>query len=140
MSILINAFAFIGERPSMQAMQIGATWDNDRLAGKTLRDTLAALGIDPDLQCYLNLYNTPKKSEHDPADEEVAIAEIRRLQTNSYVIVGMGRVVCRRLGANCIPHLQLTHPAARGSIRRTEHYRTHARYVLVEGGDTASQQ
>ena len=128
----MNAFAFIGERPSMRAVQIGATWENGRLAGKTLRDTLASLGIDPDRQCYLNLYKMPHRSDRDPRDEEEAITQIRGLQTDGYMIVGMGQIVCRRLEACGIPHLQLTHPAARGSIRRTEHYRAHARYVLVE--------
>jgi hypothetical protein len=130
--IPVRAFAFIGERPSLRAIQIGATWENGKLAGKTLRGTLAALGIDPGCQCYLNLYRTAKKSGLDPADEAEAISEIRRLHAKGYVIVGMGQIVCRRLEANCIPHLQLTHPAARGSIRRTEHYREHARQILVE--------
>ena len=78
----MNAFAFIGERPSVRAVQIGATWENGRLAGKTLRDTLASLGIDPDRQCYLNLYKTPRRSERDPSDEKEAITQIRRLQTD----------------------------------------------------------
>jgi hypothetical protein len=128
----MHAFAFVGERPSVRATQIGATWENGRLAGKTLRDTLASLQIDPDRQCYLNLYKMPRRSDRDPRDEEEAIAQIRRLQTDGYTIVGMGQIVCRRLDACGIPHLQLTHPAARGSIRRTEHYRAHARCVLVE--------
>src|SRR5437762_1228194 len=91
-SIPMNTFAFIGERPSMRAVQIGATWENGRLAGKTLRDTLASLGIDPDRQCYLNLYMAPRRSERDRRDEEEAITQIRRLQTDGYVIVGMGQI------------------------------------------------
>jgi hypothetical protein len=130
--IPMNAFAFVGERPSVRAMQIGASWENGRLAGKTLRDTLDSLGIDPDGQCYLNLYKMPRKSERDLRDEGEAIMQIRRLQTDGYVIVGMGKIVCRRLETYRIPHLQLTHPAARGSIRRTEHYRAHARSILFE--------
>ncbi len=131
----MRAFAFIGERPSVRAVQIGATWENGKLAGKTLRDTLTAIGIAPSCQFYLNLYRAARKSDLDQADEAEAIAEIRKLQAEGYTIVGMGQIVCRRLGANGIPHLQLTHPAARGSIRRTEHYREHARQILVEKGE-----
>lgn len=123
-------FLFVGERPSHQAVKIGATWQNGRLAGKQLRDALLALNINPDEHRYCNLYTRPDVGAWDRADEMMALCEIRDAQNEGLVIVGMGAIVCAVLAFRGVPHLQLIHPAARGAIRKKERYTSHVRSVL----------
>jgi uracil-DNA glycosylase len=123
-------FLFVGERPSKRAVEIGATWQNGKLAGKTLRETLTALNIDPDAQLYINLYKLAEKSQADNADCEEAIKDIRAVIKIGYTVVGLGQIVCKQLIRNNVPHLQLTHPAARGAIRLKERYQAHAQKIL----------
>lgn len=118
-------WVFIGERPSRRAVAIGATWQNGKLAGATLRAALVAAGIDPAQQRYLNLWDTP-----DGRDCAPRLTEIQRLVAEGAQIVGMGQIVCRQLAREGIPHRALIHPAARGTIRRTGRYQAHVQQVL----------
>lgn len=122
-------FLFVGERPSPRAEKIGATWQNGRLSGKTLREALQALHLDPDAHHYLNLYQYARSRE-DAACEEAACREIARLAGEGYTVVGLGRLVSGRLHARRIPHLRMVHPAARGAIRKAERYRAHVADTL----------
>jgi hypothetical protein len=129
----MSKFLFVGERPSPRAEKIGATWQNGRLAGKTLRDALVALNIPPDEQEYCNLYKTAEKSI---SDSLLANATIREIIEPAYrqrglVIVGMGQIVCRVLNQYGIPHLQIIHPAARGYIRATDRYQAHIAEMIL---------
>jgi hypothetical protein len=108
--------------PPSGALEIGATWQNGKLAGKTLREGLIAVGIDPDQQEYINVLGD---------DQEAAIAAIREALAAGKVVVGMGQLVCKALAANNIEYRQIVHPAARGKIRKTERYQEHLADRLV---------
>lgn len=122
-------FLFVGERPSHQAVKIGATWQNGKLAGKTLRSALLALHIEPSEQTYINLWTQPDRCTQDATDQAFAIERITAL-ADTHIIVGMGALVSRELTRAGITHLQLIHPAARGAIRKTERYQAHVKSVL----------
>ena len=124
-------FVFVGERPSFRAVQIGATWQNGKLSGKTLREALLAFHLDPAAHHYLNLYPHPQSLD-DAAWEEEACGEIMHLIEQGYIVVGLGRLVSDRLKQRRIPHLFMIHPAARGEIRRKERYHAHVAATLAQ--------
>lgn len=125
-------FLFVGERPSHQAIKIGATWQNGKLAGKQLRDALVTLNIDPDAHQYTNLYSGPEAGcVKDSADLCDALGRIWTAYEQDVTIVGMGAIVCQQLVQAGIPHLQMIHPAARGAIRKKERYTAHVASVLL---------
>lgn len=124
------AYLFVGERPSLQAAKIGATWQNGKLAAKQLHDALRAAGIDPAEQRYINLWNTPGVGPiAEPVDIK-ALATIREAVAEGYTVIGMGHLVCRALTEHKIGHLFLIHPAARGAIRKKERYSAHVSSTL----------
>ena len=123
-------FAFIGERRSSRAIRMGVTWEDGRLAAKTLHDALNAAGIDPSAQRYLNLY-----ADTGPlVPNALSLAEAQALSAAGVQLVALGRLVQRELQRAGLPHRSLVHPAARGAIRKTERYRAHVAAVLVKGG------
>lgn len=130
-------FLFVGERPSHQAVKIGATWQNGKLAGKQLRDALLSLNIDPDAHRYCNLYSGPEAGcVRDSLDLREALVNIWATYEADTVIVGMGALVCQQLALAGIPHLQMIHPAARGAIRRKDRYTAHVGSVLCVQQET----
>lgn len=129
-------FLFVGERPSHQAVKIGATWQNGKLAAKQLHDALRALGIEPSDHEYCNLYTQPASCARDAADEQATLKAVRQAQASGLIIVGMGAVVSMRLEIADITHLRLIHPAARGAIRKKERYTEHVSLVLTTAYDT----
>src|SRR5436309_15128788 len=90
-------YLFVGERPSRRAVALGATWQNGRLAAKTLHAALRACGLDPAAQHFVNLYRAPVPSRQDCADEGAALAVIHRHLAAGMVVVGLGQPVCSRL-------------------------------------------
>lgn len=133
----MQRFVFVGERPSPRADAIGATWQNGRLCAKNLREALVAAGLDPDHHRYLNLWAVPgiggrgAKNAHDELAEAMAALNILGLAGGGYRVVALGALVARALTKRGIPHVRLTHPAARGSIRKTERYQAHVREILL---------
>ncbi len=104
----------------------GATWTDGRLAAKTLFEALREVGIDPNAQYFVNLF------EDAPGyrlDAEV-VGRLRALADSGHELVGMGRRVQRALARLGIAHTPLVHPAARGEIRATDRYRRHVRDAL----------
>lgn len=125
------AFLFVGERPSHQAIKIGATWQNGKLAAKQLHDALRALNIEPREQRYVNLWTTPGVGPiSEPVDAGVLTA-IHMAIAEGYTVIGMGQLVSRALTAHGITHLLIVHPAARGAIRRKDRYAAHVGAVLA---------
>ena len=55
---------------------------------------------------------------------------IRRYQERGYLVIGMGRIAQEGLEGAGIRHTPMTHPAARGTIRRKDRYRRHVRRVV----------
>lgn len=124
-------FVFVGERPSPLAFKRGATWQNAAHAGRTLHDTLQALGLEPSKQFYLNLWDGPEALDTDAVHAGAVCSCLREFQRNGLTIVAMGQKVARELKRAGIDHLQVVHPAARGLIRRRERYVAHVREVLL---------
>jgi uracil-DNA glycosylase len=118
-------FVFVGEKPSKRALQIGATWENGKLAGKTLKDGLLALGIDPDDQIYVNLFNMDGTVNLE--EDRIAFAFGAKYPDDNRPphVVAMGKKVDRELTRRGVVHLSIIHPAARGKIRKTELYQAH---------------
>jgi hypothetical protein len=123
-----RCFLFVGERPSPRAERIGATWQNAKLAGKTLRSALSAIGLDPEQQDYINLW---PKATPGSLDEEHEANIITYCRSSPLPKVALGQRVARVLSAHAIPHLPVTHPAARGAIRKAVRYQEHLRQVLA---------
>jgi hypothetical protein len=132
-------FVFVGERPSATASNRGWTWKHGRLAAKTLHDALTHIGIDPARQKYINLFGD--RCERDAEGDEInhRLSLIRRMKGRGYVVVGMGKRVCRRLSEAGVAHLALIHPAARGRLRRRELYDAHARETL-KGSEVSAER
>jgi hypothetical protein len=128
--LVVTRFLFVGERPSPKAARIGATWHNGRLSAKNLREAIQAAGLDPHEQVYLNLWPFAEPDASDAGYQAVALDSIRLYLAEGRTVVGMGEIVCRVLRQEGIPHRQLVHPAARGSIRKRERYQAHVRGVL----------
>ena len=126
----MTRFLFVGERQSLQAARIGATWENGGLAAKQLHDALRALNIDPQQQRYINLWTVPGIGPTDEPVSPLALWEIEQAVAAGYTVIGMGQLVSRALTRHGITHLLLIHPAARGAIRKKERYAAHVGSVL----------
>lgn len=129
-------FLFVGQRPSKRAEAIGATWQNGKLAACTLWKALEALGMDPAEQTFINIWATAEPRSW--ADELVAEANahgaISEALARGYIIIGMGAVVHAWLDKHGFAYVKMTHPAARGAIRRQERYHRHVAEVLLGEG------
>ena len=125
-------FLFVGERPSRRALRIGATWQNGKLAGKTLRESLRAAGVDPEAQRFLNLYRYAEPSRFDPVREAAVCRAITRFIRRGFRVVALGKLVSRRLRLHGLAHLTMIHPAARGPGRRRDLYHAHVAETLAQ--------
>ncbi len=115
-------YLFVGEQPSATALSRGWTWKDGHLAAKQLFDALNACGIDPHSQRYGNWF------EWSVPERCSMMAQARR---RGMTVVALGEKVHREMEAFGFPHLRLTHPAARGKIRRKATYAAHVRLILL---------
>jgi hypothetical protein len=115
----------VGERRSPTAIARGWTWQDGRLAAKTLADALGALGLHygQGYVCW-NLFDDQGRWSQTHLDG------IRDCAASGWQIVALGRVVARALRAAHIPHVALVHPAARGRIRQRARYQAHVASIL----------
>ncbi len=104
----------------------GVTWTDGRLAARTLFEALREVGIDPDAQYFVNVFEDSPGYSLDAK----AVQRLRDLAASGHELVGMGRRVQRALSRLGLRHTQLIHPAARGEIRATARYRRHVRDTL----------
>jgi hypothetical protein len=125
-------FVFVGERRSARALALGATWEDGRLAARTLHEALRAAGHDPLQALYVNLFADGAPG-WEPLPE--VLARLRSLALSGVVVVGLGRRVQAALSRAGVPHRALTHPAARGRIRSRARYRAHVAEVLGSTAD-----
>jgi len=108
-------------------MAMGVTWTHGRLSAKTLHEALRAIGLDPSEQLYINLYRDPPSPlEVDPE----ALARLTEHSLHGGPVIALGKRVSGYLEHHGILHVALVHPAARGSIRRTENYQSHVAIML----------
>lgn len=124
-------FVFVGERQSPKAARTGATWQNGRLAARTLHDVLRAIGVEPEAQAFLNLWSAPGLGPAKQPPRRQSIAAVRRAVREGLCVVALGNLVARELERAKVPHVRMVHPAARGLIRKRERYVEHARAVLL---------
>lgn len=118
-------FVFVGEQRSQRAQQMGVTWRDGRLAASTLHAALREAGIDPEAQRFTNVYPDEQR-EVDPA----VLVLVSHLAREGWLVVALGAVAQRELRRAGVPCIPMIHPAARGSIRKTERYQAHVRQTL----------
>lgn len=117
---------FVGERRSRRAVAMGMTWEDGRLAARSLFDALRAAGLGVDRHRFVNLY--PDAGGAAPVPE--VARQVRRAAAGGVLVVALGRKVSRGLDALGVRHAYLTHPAARGAVRRKETYAELVAYTL----------
>ena len=122
----MTSFVFVGEKRSPRAIRMDVTWDDGRLAAKTLREALVACRIDPNLHRFVNLFHD---GEGLVVNDDV-VPSLRTAIAQGCEVVAMGRLVQRQLANAGIPFRRLVHPAARGAIRATARYREHVAEVM----------
>ncbi|MGN6819232.1 MAG: uracil-DNA glycosylase family protein [Sphingomonas sp.] len=123
------SFIFVGEKPSRTAYERGISWHNGGLAAKTLWDALVYAGIDRTKCGFMNLFGETPDSPEKVTDQTVGEA-LRAASDAGLRVVGMGRKVQRALNKLSVPHIPLTHPAARGAIRAKSAYQEHVKETL----------
>ena len=119
------SLVFVGEQRSKKAISMGVRRENGRLAAKPLFEALRLISICPEKQVFINLY---QDGSNKPSPR--AIKNIRRYQERGYLVIGMGRIAQEGLEGAGIRHTPMTHPAARGTIRRKDRYRRHVLRVV----------
>lgn len=120
-------YLFVGEKRSPTAQRMNVTWRDGRLCAKNLHEALRACDIDPVRHEFTNLWTD------DGYLHPASLIGFRAMAETGKTIVALGQKVDRELTRHQIPHLTLTHPAARGSIRKAERYQAHVREVLGVG-------
>lgn len=120
-------YLFIGEKRSDLAIKRNVRWRDGKLAAKPLFTALEAMGLDPQEQKYMNLFEPLGEqgilhSSHDYWIIACAVA--------GFIPVAMGRKVEGELKRRNIDHLFIYHPATRGIIRTTAMYNNHVRKQL----------
>jgi hypothetical protein len=109
---------------------MGVSWEDGRLAARTLHAARRAAGLDPARQRSLDLFaDDPADGGPDPARLALPRHRTARARPRA-AVVALGRRVQRALAEAGIPHRALIHPAARGAIRRRDRYRAHVAAVL----------
>lgn len=115
---------FIGERRSPTAIRLGVTWADGRLCAKNLHEALVAIGINPGACEFGNAW------EDDGSENLLDLIRARVHANHGGQVVALGLKAARVLARIGIPHMVLTHPAARGSIRKQERYQAHVAETL----------
>lgn len=124
---MVAEFVFVGERPSNRAKEMNVTWSDGHLAAKQLFDALRDCDVDPSEQLFMNLFIDSADVVNEEAFEQLRVFQL----TASYItIIALGRKVEKELLKLGVPHKFMTHPAARGLIRRKDRYAKHVREVL----------
>lgn len=117
---------FIGECRSLTAIRNKWTWEDGRLAAKPLFEALLAMGVDPKLHTYTNLW----LDTSPPCIANNKWAWLGRMRDDGHVLVALGKKVSDKLTEHGVDHVALVHPAARGKIRKRERYHAHVEQKL----------
>ena len=107
MTSLTGALVFVGERRSRRAIRLHVSWQDGRLAAKTLHEALRAANVAPEDCIFVNVFHD---DEHDQEPCGNALAVVRSLSASGATMVGLGRTIQRILRRAGITHLPLTHP------------------------------
>lgn len=113
-------FIFVGEKRSKRAIEMNVTWDDGRLAAKTVFEAIEYCEI-PLSECkFVNLWSDNDELQIPPIDG---------------IVIGMGKKVQDKLDVLGIEHIKIVHPAARGKIRKHELYMKHVQNQINEYAD-----
>jgi hypothetical protein len=130
----VSRLLFVGECRSLTAQRKGWTWKDGRLAAKPLFEALAAMGVDPSVHQYTNLWTDSVGGttigNAKPGILGSTITRIKRANSERDVVVALGKRVSHELARRGIVHVALVHPAARGAIRKRERYHAHVKAQL----------
>ena len=136
----MTRYLFVGERRSPTAIARGWTWESGRLCADTLHRALRAAGIEPSTECeFANLFRDDAPADWSPDLDALALV-YRWYVLHGGLVVALGRRVAAVLERNGIPHRVLTHPAARGAIRKSCRYREHVAEVLGAARETTQPE
>ena len=116
-------FLFVGERPSDKAKAMNVKWENGNLAAKQLFDALKYCNINPEEQQFINIY-------FDDRDEVNPVA-LKLIKKSKLPTVAMGNKVKKIIKCD----YEITHPAARGKIRKKQLYCKHVASILRKNHD-----
>lgn len=109
---------FIGEERSDRAIKMGVHWGDGKLCAKNLFEALRNCGIDPKDCIFYNCF--------DGKHEKKIF-----LSYGSYQFIAMGNKVAKWLNSHGMSNfIKITHPAARGTIRKKENYSNHIKEQL----------
>lgn len=128
-------YLFVGERQSPKAAQLGATWQNGRMAARTLHAALAQAGVSLETCEFLNLWAEPGLGASSMPPLPAALTRLQAAQQSGVRIIAMGRIVQRALLSEGILFVPMIHPAARGVIRRRARFEAYVREVLEGQGN-----
>jgi hypothetical protein len=124
-------FLFVGEKPSPMAERKGWSWDDGRVAARTLHEALRAAGIEPADCGFTNLFGQTADAPEKGAELTARADVLRAASRVGVTVVALGSKVARQLARHSVPHVPLIHPAARGQIRMRERYVQHVSAVLI---------
>jgi uracil-DNA glycosylase len=124
-------FLFVGEKPSPTAQRKGWSWDDGRVAARTLHEALRATGIEPSECGFTNLFGQTADAPEKGAELVARVDVLRAVSRAGVIVVALGTKVARQLERHSVPHVPLIHPAARGQIRARERYVAHVGAVLI---------
>jgi hypothetical protein len=132
-------FLFVGEKRSKTAIKRGWTWDHARLAGRTLTEVLEACGLSRLGPPYGHYYEVVNAFFDDGEKDIRMLTRIEDYARNhGWIVIALGKKVSALLTHYAIPHRRITHPAARGAIRKRERYLVHVQQVLELPLETCS--
>ncbi len=119
---MTRPLVLVGECRSLTAIRRGWRWKDGRLAAKPLFEALAAMGVDPAAQRYVNLWTDPPLV---PVITSHRKEFLRHHLRQGAIVVALGNRVSAALTELEIDHVAIVHPAARGRIRKRERYIAH---------------
>lgn len=122
---MTDNYLFIGEKRSQTAIDNDWHWQDERLSAIQLFGALRALGIEPEDQEFLNLWD-------DDGGMDLCVLSYAATQMR---VIALGQKVHQELEKRQIEHKTITHPAARGKIRKKENYLEHVKSVIYDHRD-----
>src|SRR4051812_47559583 len=111
----LSLLVFVGERRSARASRLGSTRLSGQLAGKTLYEALRAAGIAPERCVFVNVLHDDPRDGQPCGNAQLALRSLARAGAT---VVALGPHVQAMLRRGGIGYIPLTHPAARGAIRK----------------------
>jgi hypothetical protein len=120
-SAQIKKILFVGQERSRLAVERGVRWEDEAQCANQLFRAIRAVGIRPEDCEFVNLFEDSSDGVAE-AKKTVNKKGANKIKRWAGAVVGLGKIVGRRLKAMGIEHREMVHPAARGSIRLKKNY------------------